>query len=261
MNFADVLMSAASQGSGAGYSAAANAYFAAMTTPPTAARKTLLNNLIVGLQDDGVWTKLDWLNIMAAETAQAARVNAITPAQVGSVVGSPTFTTDRGYLATSGGYINTGWDAVNNGVNFTQNAASFGAYSITASTANNANQIGNNGNSFLGAYVAGNFSARINQSSVNLSVATLGTTVGLWAADRSASNALKTLKNGVEQATGTTASATPSSNDFLIGTSNASTYDVNRTLSAAFMGGHLTDAEHLALYNRLTTYMIAVGAV
>jgi hypothetical protein len=94
---------------GVSYDADAEAYFAAMSVEPDATRKGLLNDLIVGLKADSVWTKITWLSVLAAHDAQAARVNIKTPAQVATAINSPTFTTDLGYAgdgATS--YLDTG---------------------------------------------------------------------------------------------------------------------------------------------------------
>ena len=52
----------------------AQAYFAAMTVQPSAARKGLLRDLIAGLKADGAWAKLRGFWLLAAHDAQAARL-------------------------------------------------------------------------------------------------------------------------------------------------------------------------------------------
>lgn len=89
---------------------------AAMTNqslPP--GRATAINTLIASLKTFttafgvSLWDRLDCLYIPAAHDPQAARINWKNPAQIATVVGSPTFTTDRGYSGVTGSsYINTG---------------------------------------------------------------------------------------------------------------------------------------------------------
>ena len=91
------------------------ALLAAMTVPPSAPTVTLINTLIASLKSyttsfgQTLWDALDFLYLLAAEDAQQARINWKNPTQVGSVVGSPTFTTKKGYKGTLGtSYIDTG---------------------------------------------------------------------------------------------------------------------------------------------------------
>lgn len=264
MDFAGVLMVAAQSGGGPGYSAAANAYFAAMTTPPTAARKTLLNNLIVGLQSDGVWTKLDWLSIMAAETAQTARVNAVTPAQVASVVGSPTFTTDRGYTGDGVGtaYLNTGWNPATAGGNFTQNSASQGVWVGTDVNSSTNHDAGNGLAEIISRGGTTSLTVRGNSASADSGTLPSNTSVGFSSWARSNSANFKIYKNGSTIATPTRASAAAESSNFFICATNFSGTPSggSRRIQAAFWGSALDDTEMAALYNRLATYMTAVGA-
>lgn len=80
-----------------GYDPDAQAYFAAMTVQPSAARKDLINALIVGLKADGIWPRIQWLSLLASHSEQAGRLNIKTPAQIASAVNSPVFTVDRGF--------------------------------------------------------------------------------------------------------------------------------------------------------------------
>lgn len=76
----------------------ADAYFAAMTTPPGVARKGLINDLVEGLKADGLWSRLDCLWICAAHDAQAGRLNLRNPAAHAlTAVGGATFVVDGGY--------------------------------------------------------------------------------------------------------------------------------------------------------------------
>lgn len=93
--------------------AAAAAIFDAMTTPPSDARKALINTAVVALKNGGLWSKLSSLQVYAAADNQAARVDWANPARVAVAVNSPTFTANRGFTgdgATS--YIDTQFSSV-----------------------------------------------------------------------------------------------------------------------------------------------------
>lgn len=245
------------------YSAAAQAYFDAMAVQPTPARKKVINDLFVGLAFDGIWTKLDWLSLFASHDAQSARLNAKNPAAAFTAVNSPTFTTDRGYSGNgSSSYLNSGWDPATNAVQYAQNSCHLGVWFNT-----------NGSNS---GWLGGSLAARINpsngastfslvgQSGSGTIITPVTSSTGFGAWDRSASTAGKVFKNGAEIGTfGTTSSALNTSDFFACAYNNAGTpvYSAASTRIAAMCwGAHLSDAEHLALYTRLNTYLTAIGA-
>lgn len=97
-------------GGGATYEAEALTLFAAMTTPPSAARKSVINTLIRGLKNASLWTKLNKLYVCAAHDDQAGRVEWKNPGTHTLVKnGSLTFTTDVGFNSDgSTGYLDVG---------------------------------------------------------------------------------------------------------------------------------------------------------
>lgn len=123
------------------------ALLAAMSVQPSAGRKTIINTAIEKLKlyqtSFGVplWDALDFLVVGWAHDAQAARIDWKDPASIGTVVGSPTFTVDRGYKGTlNTAYIDMGYDlSAESGfdLNSTLNQCSMLCYadSITATTA------------------------------------------------------------------------------------------------------------------------------
>ena len=58
--------------SGASYDASAQAILA-FSTPPSDARKALINAYVVGMKADGVWSVLDVLYVRAAADGQGSR--------------------------------------------------------------------------------------------------------------------------------------------------------------------------------------------
>ena len=130
------LGSVATMGAGVSYDAAATALFARFTTPPTSARKAVINTLIVALKDAGVWSKLDALYLFAAADSQAARQNWVQDLYNATAVSSPTFTADRGYNGDgSASYVDSGFNPTTAVTpKFVQNSAYFGLWSRTTTT-------------------------------------------------------------------------------------------------------------------------------
>lgn len=75
----------------------------AMTVKPSRANYIKIDNLIGSLKAASVWAKLDCLYVFKSHDAQAARLNWKTPASyAATVVGSPSFTANVGYLGNGG---------------------------------------------------------------------------------------------------------------------------------------------------------------
>src|SRR5262245_61114005 len=89
------------------------------------ARLNLVGTLIQGLKADGIWTKLDLLYLYAAENTISARVDIVRRTLPG-IVGSPTFTADRGYAGTdvdpATNYLGTGFNASTFGGQYSLNS-------------------------------------------------------------------------------------------------------------------------------------------
>lgn len=87
------------------------ALVAAMSVAPTTTRKNLINAVIEELKltsadlGGSLWDRLDGIGCCEAHDAQAARIDWKNPSRIGTVVGSPTFTVDRGYV----GVLNTSY--------------------------------------------------------------------------------------------------------------------------------------------------------
>lgn len=86
------------------YTPQALSLFSRMTTPPTTPRKVAINDLIVALIADGIWTLLDALYVFAAADSQAALLNWVAGNAAGTI-GGPGFTADQGFDGNTGGYV------------------------------------------------------------------------------------------------------------------------------------------------------------
>jgi hypothetical protein len=242
----------------------AQALFAAMTDQPTATRKNLINTLIVGLKNSGVWTGLDCLFLLAAADSQAALLNWKTPATPATAVNSPAFVADRGYtgdVATS--YINSNFNPFAGGVNFVQNSGSQFVHCGT--------NIGNGAQTDVGMARALTISrsgtdtltTRGNANSGLSSGTTVTSSIGGFGWSRSNSADYIQYQNSVALATQTQAStAIIDENAFICARSAGAspTAFSGRQISAFYMGRNLTQAEVTSTHTLVKAYLDAVGA-
>ena len=231
-------------------------------------RKIVVNDLIAGLKSDGVWTKLDRLWLFAAENSQSALID-LKENDASTAVSSPTFTTDRGYNGNaSSSYIDTTYNPSTDGVNYTQDSASGGVWDLTAPSAgNDAYLVGahNGGAVSIGIipclYYNGVFYVAVNGAASTIA-ALGGSAPGFFAVNRSTSTAIQLYRNGsLDNSATDTSAAVPSYNIFVgaLNYINTPASFSSDQAAACFFGGHLTATEHGNLYNRLRTYMTAVG--
>jgi hypothetical protein len=255
-------------GTTAGYSAEATTYFAGMSVQPDDTRKTALAALIDGLKTDGVWIKLDWLAICAAHDEQAGRVNAITPAQVMTVGSAPTFTTDRGFTGNgSSQYLDSGFNPTTaSSPKYVRDSASMGVWCGSNVDAATQSDIGNS-QSTIKSRTSSSVRVLPNQSTALTIAMGSATSIGHAAFSRTGASAGSVYKNGASIGTFSNASSALINAPFLVCARNNSTTGTvtpaeysTRRIQAVHWGQQLSDAETLAMYNRLATYMTAVGA-
>lgn len=244
------------------YDTDAVTYFAAMTAQPNSTRKGLINDLIVGLKADGIWSTLDLLYLTGSHDAQSAKLNVKNPSvYVLSTVNSPTFTTDRGYAGDGvSSYLDTGFADNTASANWTQNSAAWGVYLNQQSGV--AAAVG----------VSGTTTSRIipRNGSNNMTIRIHGATeptpptvvdgLGMSAGSRTSSTTISWYKNGTFTATNTSStSTTPVSGNIQLFRSSAGVFGAGRAASF-FLGSGLTDTQQANLSSRITTYLTAIGA-
>lgn len=264
------LRGALAQREGVGYrfvNAEAAALVARFTTQPTTLRKMQIDVLVGALKTAGVWSKLDCLYLEAAHDAQAARQNWIQDLYNLTTVSSPTFTVDRGYAGNgSTSYLKTGFIPSTAGGKFTLNDASFGFWSRTdvdnVAADIGARTDGTTALTYIQGRTTGSASYRMNQNAAT-TFATIANSLGLTAARRSAADAKALFKNGAFVQTSTDASTALAAVEMYIGGLNSGGSMIvpsPRQYAMDFIGGSLSDAEMLSLYDAVNTYLQAVGA-
>lgn len=205
----------------------------AMTTPPSSDLEDAINLLVESLLlyqtsfGQSLWDALDFLVVMATETAQGARINWKDPSQVGTVTGTPTFTAGLGYA----GVLNTSYIDMG----FVLSSASYQLNSAL-------NQL------HLGAYVdsvANTTSLAVGTSNCNL--------------NPRSGNALNcTLWSGTAEAT-----TTPATNGYYVATRNHFQYafckDSYITKPTIGDNTRTTDVQNLRIANGTARVKIAHG--
>lgn len=231
---------------------------AAMTVQPTAARRNLIDQTIASLKSAGLWTRLDFLHVLAAHDGQAARINWINPAQVLTANGGATFAVDSGWSGNGvDGWLGAGinWSAL---TRFTQDDASIGVWvqntvpsgSVLGSTINNRITL----NVYSGS---GAMSCRLNNATASSDVVSSGR--GHSLATRSSAASYDCYRNAALLTTAAIASVAVIAEPivFLRAVNN---YTQDQILGAAHAGASLTPAQISSLYSILNTWMVGVGA-
>lgn len=255
---------------GSVFSSEALALFSAMTVQPSANSKIAINNLINALIVNNIWSNLDFFYVTAAHDSQAACLNWKNPSTFTlTPTNSPTFTTNKGFAGNaSTSYVNTGWIPATNAVNFSLNAGSFGISveggSDVAANLSVGGVLGLN-STFIDIrprFTGDLLRAAINQTTIVAS-GSVTTRAGLSAISRLDAATNRYFKNGTSLGNVATASsAIPTTYPIWFcalngqGTISAPS---NNIVKAGFIGGLLTDAQHLVLYNSLETYYSAIA--
>lgn len=237
--------------------------FAAMTTPPTDQRKTLIDNAIQAMKAAGVWATTDVLQVYAAADSQAAKLNWKNPATfTATLVDAPTFTADRGFTTDGvNDAIDTTFNPTIGTPNYTQNSAMGGIWIVN--NAQNASAgfgwfDGTDGLTVNPRDTSDRIAYRVNQAS---SVLQSGITDsrGFTLANRTASGAHQIDKNGSQLSSGSTASAALNNHTFLCGQSSSAGFAAAQ-YGLAIIGAGANVPTRTALYNALLPYMQGVGA-
>lgn len=251
---------------GGGYATEAAALFARFSTPPTPARKTLINNLIVSLKGEGIWYKFDALYIMAAADTQAAGRNWIADRYNLTEVAAPTFTTDRGYASNgSSSYLRTGFTPRSaTSAKMVQNSGHVSVWVRTARAAQDGYIMGAfDGvvNTAIWTRGVGNLAyLRVNDVAASISNSNSD---GHFIASRTGASVRVGYRNGASIGSGTEASGLLTNAEiYLTIRNNAGTpaFALTDEIAQASIGSGLTAAESLAYYNAVAAYLTAVGA-
>lgn len=250
------------------YDADAQAFFDRVTTAGgslSLTEKSAVNQLVVDMKNDGIWTKMKAIYPMVGASAAACSQNLKSSSFTG------TFTATGWTFASTGvtpngtsAYIDTGLIP---STDTSQNSVSLGVYSRTNNTGLTARiEMGTGGGSsdFQSAIrwdgSLGNLSRLNNGYSGAGYIPTK--TSGFFVISRTASNLTKKYEDGTLKESVTTASQSPTSISVLIGARNTSTvpifYDAKQ-YAFNFIGDGLTDTEASDFYTAVQAFQTTLS--
>jgi hypothetical protein len=245
--------------------------FIARTTGLDTPHITNYDNLICGLVTDGLFSKLDVLHIYATQNSTIALLNLVSTNYTGVANGSPAFTADRGFLGVDNSttvYIDSGFNPVVGSPNYTDDAAHISAWSLTNAQAVNGGTIigrtllSSNQTNLLPKFSDGKAYFRVNNGSGTAGVLNSDSR-GHFVASRTAVTTLAGYLNAVNILSNTSSSVAMPNDTFKTLAQGAGSGTVNSgggyQLAMASIGGPLSPTDVTNFYNRLRTYMTAVG--
>lgn len=225
-------------------------------------RKSLVNNLVLGLKSDGLWTKLDRLWLFAAENSQSALIDLVAASSASLVATNPTFTADRGFTGNASGYINTGFNATSGTPKFTQNDSHWSLWNLKGDAISGNTGIHGNGGAggAQWSYYNGGHYRLINDNGIGGAYDAPSSLIGHHLVSRPSSTNSYHYRNGsLYQNPAATSSAVLNANFYVLWDSTANAKSVME-VAAYSIGSNLNGGSDASnFYNRLQTYMTAVG--
>ncbi len=221
------------------------------------ARQILVNNLIVGLKVDGVFTKLDRLWLFAGENTVSALTD-IVAGQLAKIVGEPAFVADDGYTGDgSTTFIDSNFNASTApGPDFTLNSGSLFGWNNTLGGGGGAGGIVGTptaGQNYIHPDSGGNILYAL-QGITGTVGASGGTGLNLVTIDAST---LFIDVNGANVTSTPNTGASVANEDFMACRANGGFS--SRQISCFGFGGLLSPTDRVKIYTRIRTYMTGVG--
>ena len=221
-----------------------------------------VNNLVIGMKADGIWTKMKAIYPIVGGSASSHAVNLKTPGTFNLTFASGVTHSANGMVGNgSSGYADTNFTPSTNGMLL--NSAHLSFYSRTDLNTYQV-EMGNwdgTSSTLLLIRQAGNGSVRMNNGSGLVNFANTNAQ-GFYLSNRTASNVIKAFKNGTSQVTSTLASnSLPTNKIALLSFNNTGLIDYYSTKQCAFssIGDGLTDTEAANFYTTVQAYQTALS--
>lgn len=242
--------------------AAGQTLIAAMTTPPSGARRKLICQTVRGIEATGAWQVCDAIHVYAASTSQAALLNWIKPGSLNATNSGASFTVDRGLAGdASSTFVDTNVNPALT-TNFSQDSATLAGWALTQASTNNA-MLGWAVAGGNGAYLAPRVAANAFQANVNNALTGTGSFSnsdgrGLYSVRRTASSGFLMDINGANVAAPAATSTTPVNHTFRVDMAAAGSFSA--VLVAMDMEcGFLSASQMAGVYAVLHPYMQTVA--
>lgn len=244
--------------------AEAAAAVAAMTSPQTSARKTLIDNWFTAIKAASILTKLDSFQEYAAADSQAALVDWILPSRIATLVNAPSFVADRGFTGNGTDQsITTNYTAGSG--SFLQDSSTIFAWSLTAGQDASLSIYGgiNTASTLATTLIAPRNASnqalyRMNRTTTS-TVAGVTDGSGLFWARRDTSTTSQLGRNTTQLAANTSVSSNSMPTGGMTALKVGTAFSA-RQVAVVGSAGYLNDTEIAALYNATLAYMQGVGA-
>jgi hypothetical protein len=235
------------------------AVVAGYASAPDGTRQGYMGTLISSLMSSGVWAKLDALYVFAATEDQGSRVNWVNPGTYNCTkTGTPTFTVDNGWAASSGNYLDSGFNPTVGSPKFVRNNGHLMAATLTDAVGGATTYLaGISGWAGIQPRSsAGLISSLAHSSSVDNGGANTG--IGLYGWNRSASGPYDRYKNGSVFDSPSRTTVAAANANLLIGTHNGSNIST-KVVSFVCLGSALTSQQAIDLNSAYAAYMTSIG--
>jgi hypothetical protein len=263
---------------GGGCTASAN--FLARTSGLSGTETSAYQAMICGLVTDGIITgnlsgtagcgtgSFDVFYVFATNNRTTADLNICGTGFTGTISGTVTFTADQGYISDgSTGFFNTGFNPSTAGGQMTLNSGSYGLCIQTSRTTANTPLVAlgaNDGTNFVLYQAKGSGGVTFDLNDAAFPNLTESNSQGSWIVTRTSSGSINLSLNG-GTTTGQPATSTALTNNpvYVLAFDNngtASDWDGLDQISYAFLGPGFNQTQVTAIYNRLHTFLQAVGA-
>src|SRR5258706_6363418 len=257
-------------GGGGGETASA---FLARTSGLDSTHITAYTNLLNGLDTDGLTSKLDMLHVYATQDSTTALLNLVSSSFTGTANGSPTFTADRGFTGTNSSstiYIDTGFNpSTASSPKFTKNSAHLSGWSLTNGTSSGPplGVYDNPGTEVVAyirfKYVDGDSYYRINGQDIAGDGGATADARGHFLGNRDTGTTIQGYRNATASpgfTDGGTGPTIPNRNIYSLAQNhNGTPVGCSQQMAMASIGSSLSSTDVTNFYNRLRTYMTAVG--
>jgi len=225
---------------------------------PSVFQQVIQNQLLVGLKNAGVWSKLDTFAVFATDgNSDFALIDWKKLSQY-TAINSPTFNTNEGFKGNgTSSYIDSNYTPSTMGVNYTLNNAGYGYYMRQYDTAPGISE---------GAWNATGGSAAISWIRYTTKRVYLNSPISTYinftaqsnqfaAANRTNSTTVNLYSNGILQDTIVVASNALSNGTFRVFQANSAYSDSQ--ISMVYAGADLT-TEQNNFYNAINTYLTSI---
>lgn len=241
-------------------------YLTRCSTKPTGAAYNALNHLFKDLRADGNLTKLDYFRMQCQDNQTNAVFNIIANAFNASEVGSPVWTSGRGYTGAAGKYLNTNFNPNTQGVQFTKNSSSIGCYLLDSVAAGAFNEFGANdgiGIIVLAALAAGNLFGELLNDLTFITVAnSRGNSQGVYSVVRPNATTVQLWQDGVMLlSTASNSTAVPNLTIDELGRNTSGVHAFQSTNTMAFSWAGSGTIDQLALYKSVQKAARTMGIV